>query len=156
MLVSLNPYKDIPLLYDLPDGGAIDEARPHVYAVAAAARRAARNAQTPQSVVISGESGAGKTEASKKVMAYLLAAGGQEDGAVDVESVLMVSNVVLEAFGNAKTVRNDNSSRFGKRARRADVSPVRRGDAAAATRIVRGDAPRPWIFRGDASRPRRG
>lgn len=79
-----------------------------------------------QSVIVSGESGAGKTEASKHVMRYLIDAskklsasltgGGARDATAndEIEKSIMQSNVILEAFGNAKTVRNDNSSRFGK------------------------------------------
>ena len=125
VLVSVNPYKSIPLLYDLPAVDdeeafeAMDAARPHVYGIARRAQAAVRATRVNQSVVVSGESGAGKTEASKKVMAFLLALSAARkdayaEAAVDVDAVLMVSNVILEAFGNAKTIRNDNSSRFGK------------------------------------------
>ena len=131
VLISVNPYKHIPLLYDLPKVDdeeafeAMDAERPHVYGVARSAQAAVRATERNQSVVVSGESGAGKTEASKKVMAFLLALSAarkdayaeearNDAGAVDVDAVLLVSNVILEAFGNAKTIRNDNSSRFGK------------------------------------------
>ena len=125
VLVSVNPYKSIPLLYDLPAVDdeeafeAMDASRPHVYGIARRAQAAVRATRVNQSVVVSGESGAGKTEASKKVMAFLLALSAARkdayaEAAVDVDAVLMVSNVILEAFGNAKTIRNDNSSRFGK------------------------------------------
>ncbi|KAH8073498.1 hypothetical protein JL721_2799 [Aureococcus anophagefferens] len=125
VLVSVNPYKSIPLLYDLPAVDdeeafeAMDASRPHVYGIARRAQAAVRATRVNQSVVVSGESGAGKTEASKKVMAFLLALSAARkdayaEAAVDVDAVLMVSNVILEAFGNAKTIRNDNSSRFGQ------------------------------------------
>ncbi|KAH8098029.1 hypothetical protein JL720_951 [Aureococcus anophagefferens] len=125
VLVSVNPYKSIPLLYDLPAVDdeeafeAMDASRPHVYGIARRAQAAVRATRVNQSVVVSEESGAGKTEASKKVMAFLLALSAARkdayaEAAVDVDAVLMVSNVILEAFGNAKTIRNDNSSRFGK------------------------------------------
>lgn len=65
-------------------------------------------------IIISGESGAGKTEASKKVMQYVAAVSGSSEKVNQVKEKLLATNPVLEAFGNAKTTRNDNSSRFGK------------------------------------------
>jgi len=126
VLLSVNPYQDIPNLYTLdatPDDEEEDddddEANPpHVYSIARRALDAVIDPGTPQnqSVVISGESGAGKTEASKHVMRWLLNESSKLDSATDssIQTRLMQSNVILEAFGNAKTVRNDNSSRFGK------------------------------------------
>lgn len=67
-----------------------------------------------QVVIISGESGAGKTEASKKIMQYVAAVSGASEQVNTVKNKLLSTNPVLEAFGNAKTTRNDNSSRFGK------------------------------------------
>ncbi len=126
VLLSVNPYQFFTGLYDLPDvgdGGAkgedpdeVGEAEePHVYTIA---RLAFDQLTAPkggnQSIVVSGESGAGKTEASKHVMRYLLHASSSGDEGTVIQQRLLDSNVVLEAFGNAKTVRNDNSSRFGK------------------------------------------
>lgn len=68
----------------------------------------------PQCVIISGESGAGKTEASKKILQYIAAASSNSDDVARVKDVILASNPLLEAFGNAKTIRNNNSSRFGK------------------------------------------
>jgi len=67
-------------------------------------------------ILISGESGAGKTEACKKMLSYIAgaAAGGSKIGDVTIEAQILATNPLLEAFGNAKTVRNDNSSRYGK------------------------------------------
>ncbi|KAJ1461588.1 hypothetical protein M885DRAFT_584614 [Pelagophyceae sp. CCMP2097] len=114
VLISVNPYKQIPRLYDM-DLAGFDSSKPHLYSVGYRAHAALAVEGKNQSVIISGESGAGKTEASKEVMRFLLALSATGGGsAVDVEAVLLRSNVVLEAFGNAKTIRNDNSSRFGK------------------------------------------
>ncbi|CAM9119117.1 unnamed protein product, partial [Ectocarpus sp. 8 AP-2014] len=178
VLISVNPYKNIPLLYEVPLQQMQDEpedefegsdgereaprdgrgrnrrakdarpkalsdklGQPHVFSVA---DRAFRYMKSPgaeythgkrrgmnQSIIISGESGAGKTEASKHVMRYLITAsqlanGVSQDAAGDecsdrvgamakrIEATLLRSSTLLEAFGNAKTLRNDNSSRFGK------------------------------------------
>jgi len=157
VLISLNPYKDIAGLYSdplkylsLPDddeeddndhAGPVEKKAlvPHVYSVANKALRSmmfrdegmtsltGKTVKVNQSVIVSGESGAGKTEASKYVMGFLIAANeslcargelvdshsmkGMGDA---IKHVLLESSLVFEAFGNAKTVRNDNSSRFGK------------------------------------------
>jgi len=147
ILVSVNPYKAIPDLYtnplryfDVPADGEVltkDAMSPHVFSVANRALYALINPHaggditrkrfTNQSIVVSGESGAGKTEASKQVMSFLVAANTElvkrvdfgtatslEEIASRIEVEVVGSNFVFEAFGNAKTVRNDNSSRFGK------------------------------------------
>mmetsp|Transcript_16662 Transcript_16662/g.23589 ORF Transcript_16662/g.23589 Transcript_16662/m.23589 type:complete len:1681 (+) Transcript_16662:67-5109(+) len=168
VLVSINPYKSIPLLYEIPLLQLQDESeeefeesdgddeilatqnnslmdqrpdalkrmaqKPHVHSIADRAfrymtepEREYQHGKTRalnQSIIITGESGAGKTEASKHVMRYLITAaqllnGSDDEHPVDAmakrtEAVLIESNTILEAFGNAKTLRNDNSSRFGK------------------------------------------
>uniref|UniRef100_A0A8B9LSP4 Unconventional myosin-Ib n=1 Tax=Astyanax mexicanus TaxID=7994 RepID=A0A8B9LSP4_ASTMX len=85
-----------------------------VYALADEAYRSLRDQDKDQCILITGESGAGKTEASKLVMSYVAAVCGKGQEVNKVKEQLLQSNPVLEAFGNAKTVRNDNSSRFGK------------------------------------------
>lgn len=92
-------------MYELP---------PHVYAVADLAYRQMRDELIDQCVLISGESGAGKTEASKKILHFLTINSTNTGKAGNIRDRLMGTNVILEAFGNAKTIRNDNSSRFGK------------------------------------------
>lgn len=96
------------------------DAPPHIFGVAEAAYRQMIGEEERQCVIISGESGAGKTEASKQIQNYIAAVsggGGNPAHAAAVESVkhiFLQSNPLLEAFGNAKTLRNNNSSRFGK------------------------------------------
>lgn len=107
------------------DAKALQDLEPHVYALAEAAFRGMLIEQKQQSILISGESGAGKTEAVKACLRYVVArsseaARGHADGdgpaarAKYVEQCIMEANPLLEAIGNAKTVRNGNSSRFGK------------------------------------------
>jgi len=93
---------------------------PHVYSIAQTSFSQLSTTQRDQSVIISGESGAGKTEASKHVMRYLIEKSAEANAASgtklgdEIQGRLMESNIILESFGNAKTLRNDNSSRFGK------------------------------------------
>lgn len=90
------------------------EVQPHIYALADDTFRSLTTTQKDQCVIITGESGAGKTEASKIFMSYIAAVSAQSQNGDVIKNKLLDSNPVLEAFGNAKTVRNDNSSRFGK------------------------------------------
>ncbi|XP_038979492.1 myosin-6-like isoform X2 [Phoenix dactylifera] len=120
ILIAVNPFRRLPHLYDSHmmeqyKGAAFGELSPHPFAVADAAYRIMMNEGVSQSILVSGESGAGKTESTKLLMRYLAYMGGR--AAVEgrtVEQQVLESNPVLEAFGNAKTVRNNNSSRFGK------------------------------------------
>ncbi|KAK9935768.1 hypothetical protein M0R45_022853 [Rubus argutus] len=112
VLVAINPFKKVSLY-----GNEYIEAykrkaveSPHVYAITDTAIREMVRDEVNQSIIISGESGAGKTETAKIAMQYLAALGGGSG----IEHEILKTNPILEAFGNAKTLRNDNSSRFGK------------------------------------------
>ncbi|WCJ24163.1 myosin 2 [Euphorbia peplus] len=121
ILIAVNPFRRLPHLYDghmmtQYNGAAMGDMNPHPFAVADLAYRQMFNEKISQSILVSGESGAGKTESTKMLMRYLAYMGGAKavDGERSVEQKVLESNPVLEAFGNAKTVRNNNSSRFGK------------------------------------------
>ncbi|KAM9252090.1 LOW QUALITY PROTEIN: unconventional myosin-Ia [Cariama cristata] len=118
VLISVNPYQSLPIYtpekvqeYHNCNFFAV---QPHIYAIADDAYRSLRDRDGDQCILITGESGAGKTEASKLVMSYVAAVCSKGEEVDKVKEQLLQSNPVLEAFGNAKTVRNDNSSRFGK------------------------------------------
>ncbi|VVA11712.1 PREDICTED: myosin-15 [Prunus dulcis] len=120
ILIAVNPFTKLPHLYNVHmmeqyKGAPFGELSPHVFAVADASYRAMMNDGQSQSILVSGESGAGKTETTKLIMQYLTYVGGRAAGDErTVEQQVLESNPLLEAFGNARTVRNDNSSRFGK------------------------------------------
>ncbi|KAG7381165.1 hypothetical protein PHYPSEUDO_006341 [Phytophthora pseudosyringae] len=117
IVIAVNPYKWIDNLY----GDHLheqylkkprDSLPPHVYSTSTAAYKHMKNNETNQSILVSGESGAGKTETTKIVMNHLASvAGGRKDKTI---AKVIDVNPLLESFGNAKTTRNDNSSRFGK------------------------------------------
>ncbi|XP_049820638.1 myosin heavy chain 95F isoform X2 [Aethina tumida] len=117
ILIAVNPYKEIPQLYS-PEtvksyqGKSLGEKPPHVFAIADKAFRDMKVLKQSQSIIVSGESGAGKTESTKHLLKYLCDSWGAEAGAL--QQKILDANPVLEAFGNAKTTRNNNSSRFGK------------------------------------------
>ena len=120
VLVSLNPYCDLGLygdsLIQAYSGKSRGELEPHLFAVAEDAFRSMQRDQRNQSIIISGESGAGKTISARYVMRYFASAANAHlsKDSTTIESRVLASNPILEAFGNAKTTRNDNSSRFGK------------------------------------------
>lgn len=111
VLVAVNPFKDISIYGNEIIQGYRCKAIniPHIFKMADIAFDAMRNEGANQSIIISGESGAGKTETAKIAMQYLTAQGGRGVG-----DKILQTNPILESFGNAKTLRNDNSSRFGK------------------------------------------
>ncbi|KFB38085.1 AGAP000776-PA-like protein [Anopheles sinensis] len=116
ILIAVNPYKEIPDLYSKAtlkrySGKSIGELPPHVYAIADKAIRDMRVLKLSQSIIVSGESGAGKTESTKYLLKFLCDAVAT---AGPIEQKILDANPILEAFGNAKTTRNNNSSRFGK------------------------------------------
>ncbi|CAH1252205.1 MYO5A [Branchiostoma lanceolatum] len=119
VLVAINPYEQLPLYgnemvmaYTGQDMGQMD---PHIYAVAEEAFRQMQRDERNQSIIVSGESGAGKTVSAKYAMRYFATVGGSSDDMeASIEQRVLASNPIMEAIGNAKTIRNDNSSRFGK------------------------------------------
>ncbi|XP_056418485.1 unconventional myosin-Ia isoform X2 [Hyla sarda] len=118
VVISVNPYKQLsiytPEKVEEYRNCNLYQLKPHIYAVADDAYQSLRDRDKDQCILITGESGAGKTEASKLVMSYVAAVCGKGKEVNQVKEQLLQSNPVLEAFGNAKTIRNDNSSRFGK------------------------------------------
>jgi myosin heavy subunit len=122
ILIALNPYKSIDM-YGTPMIDKIyqrvaqnEDPLPHVFSIAAIAVQNMKQDRKDQAVLISGESGAGKTEATKKILQFIsavCASTGSRAG-INIENQILDSNPLLESFGNAKTIRNNNSSRFGK------------------------------------------
>ncbi|KAL3840521.1 hypothetical protein ACJIZ3_025112 [Penstemon smallii] len=112
VLIAINPFKKVSLYgSDYVEAYKLkSDESPHVYAITDTAMREMIRDEVNQSIIISGESGAGKTETAKIAMQYLAALGGGSG----IEYEILKTNPILEAFGNAKTLRNDNSSRFGK------------------------------------------
>ncbi|CDJ31473.1 LOW QUALITY PROTEIN: uncharacterized protein EMH_0067060 [Eimeria mitis] len=118
LVVAINPFKDLgnttkEWICKYRDTDDYTKLPPHVFYTARVALDNLHGVNKSQTIIVSGESGAGKTEATKQIMRYFAAAKG---GAMDmrIQNAIMAANPVLEAFGNAKTIRNNNSSRFGR------------------------------------------
>lgn len=112
ILVAVNSFKRIQGLYDNPSqfrGKSLNAVPPHIYALAEKAYAAMTATGLNQAFIISGESGAGKTESMKFICRYMASIDGKTS---EVQTSVLNVNIVLEAFGNAKTVYNNNSSRF--------------------------------------------
>lgn len=119
VLVSVNPFRDLGIytdaVLDSYKGKNRLEMPPHVFAVAESAYYNMNAYKDNQCVIISGESGAGKTEAAKRIMQYIAnVSGGSNSSIQEIKDMVLATNPLLESFGNAKTLRNNNSSRFGK------------------------------------------
>lgn len=117
-MISVNPYRQLPIYTDEVVRAYLrskrKDAPPHIFAVADEAYRKMMDNRENQSILITGESGAGKTENTKKVIQYLSAVSADKGIASEIDEKLLAANPILEAFGNAQTVKNNNSSRFGK------------------------------------------
>ncbi|XP_006812831.1 unconventional myosin-Vb-like, partial [Saccoglossus kowalevskii] len=119
VLVAINPYKELDIygnefiqFYSGCNRNRID---PHVYAIAEEAYSSMCKFEHNQSIIVTGESGAGKTVSAKYAMRYFATVGaGPGESDTQMEKKVLASNPIMEAIGNAKTIRNDNSSRFGK------------------------------------------
>ncbi|KAI9144606.1 P-loop containing nucleoside triphosphate hydrolase protein [Paraphysoderma sedebokerense] len=120
VLISVNPFRELPIYTQSVLESYVDRNRlemaPHVFAIAETMYRQMVGYQERQCVIISGESGAGKTEAAKKIMQYIASvSGGSSNSQIQqIKDMVLATNPLLESFGNAKTLRNNNSSRFGK------------------------------------------
>lgn len=115
MLVAINPYEKLNIYtrhqLQIYRNRRLGEAPPHIFAIGDSAFQRIKDIGRDQCIVISGESGAGKTESTKLLLQYLASVSGKNSW---IEQQIIESNPIMEAFGNAKTIRNENSSRFGK------------------------------------------
>lgn len=123
MLLAVNPYQQIPGLYDAETLKTFINApygkrapKPHIFGTARDAFLGIQHSNLSQTVLVSGESGAGKTESAKFVIRFLALAGGRQapESEVSMEQRVLESVPLLESLGNARTLKNNNSSRFGK------------------------------------------
>uniref|UniRef100_A0AAQ4QYX5 Myosin VAb n=1 Tax=Gasterosteus aculeatus aculeatus TaxID=481459 RepID=A0AAQ4QYX5_GASAC len=117
VLVAINPYESLPIyeadIINAYSGQNMGDMDPHIFAVAEEAYKQMARDERNQSIIVSGESGAGKTVSAKYAMRYFATVSCSSSEA-SVEERVLASNPIMEALGNAKTTRNDNSSRFGK------------------------------------------
>uniref|UniRef100_A0A7N8WMG3 Unconventional myosin-Va n=1 Tax=Mastacembelus armatus TaxID=205130 RepID=A0A7N8WMG3_9TELE len=117
VLVAINPYETLPIygtdIINAYSGQNMGDMDPHIFAVAEEAYKQMARDERNQSIIVSGESGAGKTVSAKYAMRYFATVSGSASEA-NIEEKVLASNPIMEAIGNAKTTRNDNSSRFGK------------------------------------------
>lgn len=123
-LVTVNPYCPLPIYtneyINMYKGRSREDTKPHIFAMADSAFRHLVDEGENQSILVTGESGAGKTENTKKVIQYLAAVAPSDSSTKsrgqhsNLSAQILRANPILEAFGNAQTVRNNNSSRFGK------------------------------------------
>ncbi|XP_056244142.1 unconventional myosin-Va-like [Seriola aureovittata] len=117
VLVAINPYEALPIyeadIINAYSGQNMGDMDPHIFAVAEEAYKHMARDEKNQSIIVSGESGAGKTVSAKYAMRYF-ATVSCSSGEANVEERVLASSPIMEALGNAKTTRNDNSSRFGK------------------------------------------
>ncbi|CAK6961537.1 unconventional myosin-Va-like [Scomber scombrus] len=117
VLVAVNPYESLPIyeadIINAYSGQNMGDMDPHIFAVAEEAYKQMARDERNQSIIVSGESGAGKTVSAKYAMRYF-ATVSCSSGEANVEERVLASSPIMEALGNAKTTRNDNSSRFGK------------------------------------------
>ncbi|XP_017262666.1 unconventional myosin-Vb [Kryptolebias marmoratus] len=132
VLVAINPYEQLPIygeeVVDAYSGQDMADMEPHIFSVAEEAYRTMTREEKNQSIVISGESGSGKTVSAKFTMRYFAVVGGAAQR-TSVEERVLSSNPIMESIGNAKTTRNDNSSRFGKY---IEIGFGRKGDIVGA------------------------
>uniref|UniRef100_A0A8C1KFL3 Myosin VAb n=1 Tax=Cyprinus carpio TaxID=7962 RepID=A0A8C1KFL3_CYPCA len=117
ILVAINPYESLPIygsdIINAYSGQNMGDMDPHIFAVSEEAYKQMARDEKNQSIIVSGESGAGKTVSAKYAMRYFATVSGSSAEA-RVEEKVLASSPIMEAIGNAKTTRNDNSSRFGK------------------------------------------
>lgn len=116
MLVAVNPYKELPIfsleiVQRYYHAGRSTKMPPHIFGIAQLAFDNLKREKLSQALIISGESGAGKTESMKLILRYLASITTKHN---QIEQRLLEANPIIEAFGNAKTIRNNNSSRFVK------------------------------------------